>query len=95
MTLKELLEEKSKKEKEIKEINEQIQKYQHLNAIACYGTLIKTFEELENLLPYETLDIEIYCEECEKDIDAQIEFKDIIDTLKYEKDKLERRINNE
>lgn len=94
MTLKELLEAKIKKEQEIKEINEQIHNCQSLNALACYETLIKTFEELENLLPYEILEVGIYCEKCSTERDVQIDFKDIIDSLKYNKDRLEAKIND-
>ena len=94
MTLTELLEAKIKKEQEIKEINEQIHNYQNRNALVCYETLIKTFEELENLLPYATLEVGIYCEKCDAESDVQIEFKDIIDSLQYNKDRLEVKIND-
>ena len=55
----------------------------------------KAFEELDDLLPYEDLSCELYCEDCETDRDFHIEFKEIIDAVNYLKDEIEKRIKRE
>lgn len=95
MKLEELTKQKAELEMQMRNLDKQINKCKSYNAVACCETIVKSFEDLEVLIPYEDLSLEFYCEECETDIDAKIEFNEIIVAMKDLKDKIEKRIKRE
>lgn len=95
MKLEELMIQKAELELQMRNINKQIDKCKSYNSVACCETIIKAFEELDDLLPYENLTFEIYCEECEADKDVSIEFGEIIVAMKDLKEQIEKRIKRE
>ena len=95
MKLEELTKQKAELEMQMRNLDKQINKCKSHNSVACCETIIKSFEDLEVLIPYENLCFETYCEECEIDIDARIEFNEIIIAMKDLKDKIEKRIKRE
>lgn len=95
MKLEELMKQKAELEMQMKNLDSQIKKCRSYNAIASCETIIKSFEELDDFLPYENLSFEIYCEECEADRDVQVEFSEIIIVMKDLKNQIEKRIKRE
>lgn len=92
MELKELIKQKAELEAQVRNLDEQINKCKSYNAVASCETIIKSFEDLNVLIPYEDLCFETYCEECECDINLRIEFDEIIKEMKVLKDRIESRI---
>lgn len=95
MELKELIKQKVELEKQMRDLDKQINKYKSHNAVASCETIIKSFEDLEVLMPYEDLCLETYCTVCDTDIDARIEFNEIINAMKILKNRIENRIKQE
>ena len=92
MKLEELMIQKAELELKMRELNEQIDKCKFYTAIGACETIVKSFENLDKLVPYEDLSLEVYCEECETDIDVRVEFEEIIVAIKDLKDNIEKRI---
>ena len=95
MKLEELTKQKAELEMQMRNLDKQINKCKSHNSVACCETIIKAFEELDDLLPYEDLSLEIYCEECEADRDVRIEFGEIIVAMKDLKEQIEKKIKRE
>lgn len=95
MKLEELMKQKAELEMQMKNLDKQIDKCKSYNSVACCETIIKAFEELDDLLPYENLLLETYCEECESDRDIRIDFDEIIVAMKDLKIELEKRVKRE
>ena len=83
---------KAELELKMKELNEQINKCKFYTAIGACETIVKSFENLDKLVPYEDLNLEVYCEECETDMDVRVEFEEIIVAIKDLKSIIEKRI---
>lgn len=95
MKLEELMIQKAELELQMRNIDKQIEKCKSYNSVACCETIIKAFEELDDLLPYEDLSFELYCEECEADRGFRMEFGEIITAMKDLKEQIEKRIKRE
>lgn len=95
MELKELIKQKVELEKQMRDLDKQINKCKSHNAVASCETIIKSFEDLEVLIPYEDLCFETYCEECECDVNTRIEFNEIINEMKALKNRIEIKIKQE
>lgn len=95
MELETLMKQKAELETQMDNLNKQISKCKSYNSVACCEVIIEAFEELDDLLPYEDLLLESYCEECETDRDIRIEFDEIIRAIEDLKNEIEKRIKQE
>ncbi len=78
----ELIEKRNKIAKELINLNQEIEKQEKMKAQDIVADIIEKLEELKNYNPFANFPIEVFCEECETNIDTRIDFDELIQVLK-------------
>ncbi len=78
----ELIEKRNKLAKELVNLNQEIEKQEKMNAQSIVADIIEKLEELKFYDSFATLPIEVFCEECETNIDTRIDFDELIQVFK-------------
>lgn len=74
----ELIEKRNKIAEELRNLDQEIAKQEKMQAQNIVVDIIEKIQELKTYDPFETFSIEVFCEECETDIDARVDFDDLI-----------------
>lgn len=83
MTYEELREKEMKLAEELIKVREQLAKMDEEKALELLQIAINSLKELEEITGSEfNCELEIYCDECEKEFDACVSITDIIQSLK-------------
>ena len=78
----ELIEKRNKVAEELRNLDQEIEKQEQMKAQNIVADIIQKLEELKAYDPFAILPIEIFCEECENDIDTRIDFDELIQLFK-------------
>lgn len=78
----ELIEKRNKLAKELVNLNQEIEKQEKMKAQNIVADIIEKLEELKNCQPFATFYIEAFCESCQNDIDASVDFDELIQLFK-------------
>lgn len=83
MNREELRKKEMKLAEELKKVREQLEKLDEEKALELLQTAINSLKEFEEITGTEfNCELEIYCDECEKEFDTCIPIGDIIQSLK-------------
>ena len=74
----ELIEKRNKLAEELKNLDQEIEKQEKMQAQNIVVDIIEKIQELKTYVPFANFSIEVFCEECETDIDARVDFDDLI-----------------
>ena len=78
MKYEELIEKRNKLAEELKNLDQEIEKQEKMQAQNIVVDIIEKIQELKTYVPFSNFSIEVFCEECETDIDARVDFDDLI-----------------
>lgn len=78
----ELIEKRNKIAEELRNLDQEIKKQETMKAQSIVADIIQKLKELKAYDPFGTLPIEIFCEECETNIDTRIDFDELIQVFK-------------
>ena len=78
----ELIEKRNKVAEELRNLDQEIAKQEKMQAQNIVVDILVKLEELKTYDPFATLPIEVFCEECETNIDTRIDFDELIQIFK-------------
>ena len=78
----ELIEKRNKIAEELRNLDQEIKKQEKMQAQNIVIDIIDKLEELKFYDSFATLPIEVFCEECETNIDTRIDFDELIQLFK-------------
>ena len=78
----ELIEKRNKIAEELKNLDQEINKQEKMKSQNIVVDIIKKLEELKTYDPYATFYIEAYCEGSQNEIDASVDFDELIQLFK-------------
>lgn len=84
----ELIEKRNKLAEEIRNLDQEIEKQEKMQAQNTVVDIIQKLEELKTYDPFAILPIEVFCEECETDIDSRIDFDELIQLFEDYKERV-------
>lgn len=84
----ELIEKRNKIAEELRNLDQEIEKREKMKAQNTVADIILKLEELKAYDCFETFQIEVFCEECETDIDTRINFDELIQLFKDYKERV-------
>ena len=82
MKYEELIEKRNKLAEELKNLDQEIKKQEKMKSQNIVADIIEKLEELKTYDPFPTFSIEVFCDECETDIDARVDFDELIQLFK-------------
>ena len=88
MKYEELIEKRNKLAEEMRNLDQEIEKQEKMQAQNTVVDIIQKLEELKAYDPFVVLPIEVFCEECENDIDTRIDFDELIQLFKDYKERV-------
>ena len=88
VTHEELIEKRKKLAEEIRNLDQEIEKQEQMKAQNTVADIIKKLEELKTYDPFTTFPIEVFCDECETDIDTRVDFDELIQLFKDYKERV-------
>ena len=82
MKYEELIEKRNRIAEELRNLDQEIEKQERMKAQNIVADIIQKLEELKAYDTFAILPIEVFCEECENDIDSRIDFDELIQLFK-------------
>ena len=82
MKYEELIEKRNKLAEELKNLDQEIKKQEKMKSQNIVADIIQKLEELKAYDTFAIFPIEVFCEECENDIDSRIDFDELIQLFK-------------
>lgn len=78
----ELIEKRNRIAEELRNLDQEIEKQEKMKAQNTIVDIIQKLEELKAYDCFATVPIEVFCEECETNIDTRIDFDELIQVFK-------------
>ena len=78
----ELIEKRNKFAEELRNLDQEIAKQEKMQAQNIVADIIEKLEELKTYDTFATFPIEVFCDECETDIDTRVDFDELIQLFK-------------